>query len=234
MQFKRRNMKKIETRLEVVAGIMDLKNKVVIDVGCGAGELVREMTEQGAHVTGIDTVEMLAKGKVHPPVGDELYLAGSAVKLPVGDSYADAVTFFASLHHVPREGLNDALAETYRVLKPDGVAFFLEPVLQPGSYFELTGLIEDEREIQKHAYEVLKKAASFGLEETGEKMFYFERSLENYGALLNLFVDDENEREKYMMQASEKTRQFAAAAGMETNDYRFKSICRLNVLKKMV
>lgn len=225
-------MKKIETRLEVVAGLVALKDKVVIDVGCGAGELVREMTQQGAQAIGIDTVEMLAKGNVHPPVGTEQYLPGSAVKLPVGDSYADMVTFFASLHHVPLEGLDDALWETYRVLKPGGVAVFLEPVLKQGSYFELTGLIDDEREIQKRAYDVIKNAAAFGLEETDEKMFYFERSLEDYRALLNLFVDDKSQREQYMAQAMEKTGQFAVDAGIDIKDFRFKSICRVNVLEK--
>jgi ubiquinone/menaquinone biosynthesis C-methylase UbiE len=225
-------MKKIITRLEVLAGIVDLKDKVVIDVGCGAGELIRELTAQGAKAIGIDSQEMLDKGKVNPPVGNEQYLPGSAVKLPIDDSYADVVTFFASLHHVPMEGLNDALKETYRVLKPGGMAVFLEPVLKPGSYFELTGLVDDEREIQKNAYEAIKNAAVFELEQREEKMFYFERSLDDYVALLNLFVDDPMQREDCLAQAKEKTAQFARDAGMDIKDYRFKSICRVNVLKK--
>ncbi len=226
-------MKKIETRLEVLAGIVDLKDKVVIDVGCGAGELVRELTSQGAKAIGIDSQEMLTKGNVNPPVGNEQYLPGSAVKLPVEDKYADVVTFFASLHHVPMDGLNDALKETYRVLKPGGMAVFLEPVLKPGSYFELTGLVDDEREIQKNAYEAIKNAAAFGLEESEEKMFYFERSLNDYTELLNLFVDDKAEREKFLAQAKKRTVLFARDAGMDIKDYRFKSICRVNVLRKM-
>ncbi|MCX6579982.1 MAG: class I SAM-dependent methyltransferase [Candidatus Aminicenantes bacterium] len=225
-------MKKIETRLEVLDGLVTLKDKVVLNVGCGAGELVRELTSQGAKAIGIDSPEMLAKGDVNPPVGTEQYLPGSAVKLPVEDKYADAVTFFASLHHVPMDGLKDALTETYRVLKPGGMAVFLEPVLKPGSYFELTGLIDDEREIQKRAYEAIKNAAAFGLEQIEEKMFYFERSLDDYAALLNLFVDDKTERKKFLAQAKEKTGRFARDAGIDIKDYRFKSICRVNVLRK--
>ena len=229
---KTEKMKKIETRLEVLDGLVTLKDKVVVDVGCGAGELVRELTSQGAQAIGIDSPEMLAKGNVNPPVGTEQYLPGSAVKLPVEDSYVDVVTFFASLHHVPMDGLKDALTETYRVLKPGGMAVFLEPVLKPGSYFELTGLIEDEREIQKLAYEAIKNAVAFGLEQIEEKMFYFERSLDDYTALLNLFVDDKTERKKFLAQAKKKTQRFARDAGIDIKDYRFKSICRVNVLKK--
>ncbi len=225
-------MKKIITRLEVLAGIVDLTEKVVIDVGCGAGELVRELTAQGATAIGIDSQEMLDKGKANPPVGNEQYLPGSAVKLPIDDSYADVVTFFASLHHVPMDGLNNALKETYRVLKPGGMAVFLEPVLKPGSYFELTGLVDDEREIQKNAYEAIKNAAAFGLDPREEKMFYFERSFDDYVALLNLFVDDKTQREDCLAQAKEKTAQFARDAGMDIKDYRYKSICRVNVLRK--
>ncbi|MCU0288363.1 MAG: class I SAM-dependent methyltransferase [Acidobacteria bacterium] len=225
-------MKKIVKRLEAVEGMIILNDKVIIDVGCGAGELVREMTGLGARVTGIDTEEMLAKGKVHPRVGEEQYLPGSAVKLPIPDSHADMVTFFASFHHVPLQEMDQALSETSRGLKPGGLAVFLEPVLQQGSYFELTGLVEDEREIQKHAYEKIKNAAAFGLIETDEKMVYFERSLENYKDLLNLFVDDPAQREKYMAQAVEKTRLFAHQVGVDIKDYLYKSICRLNVLIK--
>lgn len=225
-------MKKIVTRLEVLDGLLTLKDKVVIDVGCGAGELVRELTQQGAQVIGIDTAEMLGKGKTNPPVGAERYMPGSAVKLPIADSYADIVTFFASLHHVPMDGLDEALSETHRVLKPGGLAVFLEPVLKQGSYFELTGLVEDERDIQKCAYEAIKNAPAFGLKETDEKMFYFERSLMDYGDLLNLFVDDKTQRDDFMTQATEKTKRFAGEAGIAINDYRYKSICRVNILVK--
>lgn len=225
-------MKKIAARLDVLEGLVNLKDKIVIDVGCGAGELVRELTQQGAQVIGIDTVEMLAKGKKNPPVGAEQYMPGSAVKLPIEDSYADIVTFFASLHHVPMDGLDAALSETHRVLKPGGLAIFLEPVLKQGSYFELTGLVEDEREIQKCAYETIKNASAFGLKETDEKMFYFERSLMDYGDLLNLFVDDITQREECMAQATEKTKRFAEEAGIDIKDYRYKSICRVNILVK--
>jgi len=56
-------MKKVEDELEFISGIAAFKDKVIIDVGCGTGELVRVLQTQGAQVIGIDTPGMVAKGK---------------------------------------------------------------------------------------------------------------------------------------------------------------------------
>jgi ubiquinone/menaquinone biosynthesis C-methylase UbiE len=225
-------MRKIVNRIEALDGLGDLMGRVVIDVGCGTGDLVRELVSRGARAIGIDSAEMLAKAKALPAVTGEEFRIGSAVSLPFDGNFADAVTFFASLHHVPVEGMGDALNETRRILKPGGRGVFLEPVLRPGSYFELSGLIEDEREVQKSAYLALKRAVDFGLREVDETMLYFERSLDYYADQLGVFVDDETRRAQILAQAREKTERFARTAGVTPRDFRFQSLCRVNILEK--
>lgn len=225
-------MKKIENALEVISGVVTLQGKVIIDVGCGTGNLVRAMASEGARVTGIDTLGMLEKAKEHPLAADEEYLPGSAAKLPFKNKTADVIVYFASIHHVPMEKMNLAIKEMYRVLKPGGAAVFLEPVAKPGSYFELTRLVEDEREVQKHAYQAIKDAMALGMEMMDEYMVYFERWFDDYVNLLNTFIDDEANRERYLVQSRARAQQLASEAGVDFKDYRFKSICRINVLKK--
>ncbi len=227
-------MKKVEDELEVISEIVTFKDKVIIDVGCGTGELVRVLTMQGAQVTGIDTPEMVAKAKENPPIGDEKYVPGAGENLPFKDSYADIVIYFASLHHVPVPKMNQAIKEVHRVLKTGGIVIFVEPVGKKGSYFEVIRIVEDEREIQKRAYEAIKNASSIGLENVEEEMIYIERSFEDYVKLLNTFIDDEKKRSEYLARSREVTEKICRDVGVDIEDYRFKSICRVNVLEKKV
>jgi 2-polyprenyl-3-methyl-5-hydroxy-6-metoxy-1,4-benzoquinol methylase len=56
-------MRKIETETEIISGILEIKRKTVIDIGCGTGELVRWMNSKGAYAVGLDTAAMLMKAK---------------------------------------------------------------------------------------------------------------------------------------------------------------------------
>ena len=227
-------MKKIEKEFKIFTEITDLKGKAVIDIGCGTGELVRALTRQGAEVTGIDKPDMLAKAKEHQRAGNEKYLPGEGEHIPVKENEADMVIFFASFHHIPESLMMQALEETYRVLKTGGTAIFLEPVGKEGSYFELIRLAEDEREIQKRAFEAIKNASRIGFKSKKEEIFYMERSYDDFVNMLNLFVDDDEKREEYLTRGKEITARFARDAGVSFTDYRFKSICRMNVLQKSV
>jgi|GEM_PF-555220 len=227
-------MKKVEDEFEAITGIATFKDKVIIDVGCGTGELVRVLTMQGAQATGIDTPEMVSKAKENSPIRDEQYVPGAGENLPFRDSYADIVIYFASLHHVPMPRMNQAIKEVHRVLKAGGIVIFVEPVGKKGSYFEVIRIVEDEREIQKHAYEAIKHAKAIGFKNVEEKMIYIERSFEDYVKLLNTFIDDEKKRNEYMVQSREVTEKICREAKVDIKDYRFKSICRVNVLEKGV
>ena len=225
-------MKKIENEFDLITGLMDVNGKTVVDVGCGVGHLVRCLTEKNATVTGIDKEIMLEKAKAEEPAGNETYIEGGAEHLPMNDNSVDLVIFFASLHHVPAEEMKTALGETYRVLKPNGKAFFLEPVGVEGSYFQLIRLVDDERPVQLLAKKVIDQAPGMGFKPIKEEMFYMERSLEDYGKILDMFVPDEEKREEYRAQAKEITEQLCKETGTTIEDYLYRSIARVNIFEK--
>ena len=225
-------MKCVATMGEALGEHLSFAGKVVVDVGCGTGDLVRWLAGLGARATGFDTPAMLEKAQSVPRAGDERYLPGGGEALPLPDGSADIVVWAASLHHVPGDRMRDAMAECARVLRPGGEAAYVEPVAAPGSYSEITTLTGDEAEARRLAYAAIREAPSFGLYPMVESFFYFARSFADYEHLLEAFVESVELRAECLAQARPITERLAAAAGVAFDDFRFRSICRLNLLRR--
>jgi len=143
--------------------LLPLKGATVIDVGCGDGWLVRQLTRKGAHATGVEvSPKHLVHARAIPAVGDEHYMQGIAEDLPAPTRSADIVIFFNSLHHVDQAGLLKALREAARVLKAGGILFVDEP-LAKGPYFDTMKPVHDETEVRQRAQDALRYAPEFGL-----------------------------------------------------------------------
>jgi SAM-dependent methyltransferase len=89
----------------------------IVDVGCGGGLAVAELTERGARVTGLDVDEqMLAAARTRLPGGD--FRQGNAERLPFGDGELSGYRADKVLHMLPDPAV--AVAEAARVLAPGG------------------------------------------------------------------------------------------------------------------
>lgn len=118
----------IPLALEELAG-----RHIVLDVGCGDGQIARALAKQGSSVLGIDPTQ-LHIDIANERAGGPTYMLGNATKLPVADASQDAVVACLVFEHI--DEVDTAIAEVSRVLKPGGqFSFFLNhPLLQtPGS-----------------------------------------------------------------------------------------------------
>lgn len=97
----------------------------VIDVGCGAGNLSKEITDAGYNVTSVDLSEEAIKYCRARGLKD-LHVA-DAVQLPFQDNCFDAAVASEILEHIEED--SRALKEIYRVLKPGGVAIITVPAV---------------------------------------------------------------------------------------------------------
>jgi SAM-dependent methyltransferase len=92
---------------------------IVIDLGCGPGQVAGYLSERGTQTVGLDlTPAMLAVARRRNPALP--LVRGDLFALPVRSASVDGVVAWYSLHNVPRVVVPAALSELRRVLRPGG------------------------------------------------------------------------------------------------------------------
>jgi SAM-dependent methyltransferase len=104
----------------------------VLDVGCGTGQLVAQLSERGVAAVGVDvSPEMLEVARAKLPNG--VFEPAPAERLPFADGSFDRVVYLLVVHLVDRAA---AFAEARRVLAPGGrVAIATFATSHFGSYY---------------------------------------------------------------------------------------------------
>ena len=173
------------TDFEVMDRLVSVSGLRLIDVGCGAGALTRALAERGAEVLGVEPDPIQAeKNRAAEPMTGLSFTEGVAQELSAADASVDGVFFKYSLHHVPADALDTALAEAARVLKPDtGFLYVVEPVMA-GSYAELTRPFNDETAVRQLAYEALARCAAPRFAEAREVHYAFPRRYRDFETFL--------------------------------------------------
>jgi ubiquinone/menaquinone biosynthesis C-methylase UbiE len=145
---------------EVFEQLLALDGKEILELGCGKADITRLISTkgQGRKITATE-VDAIQHGKnllIDDLTNVTFVMAGSEA-IPFGNESFDVVFMFKSLHHVPIELMGSAFKEIKRVLKPGGMAYISEPVLD-GDFNELLRLFHDEEEVRKAAYRAIKKS----------------------------------------------------------------------------
>ncbi len=218
---------------EVLREVLTLEGLRVLDVGSGAGPLVRYMTKHGASAVGLECgAAQLAKARATTAEGDEEYVEGFGQDMPFEASSFDAVIFFNSLHHVPSEFMDAALEEAVRVVRPGGTVYVAEPVAD-GPSFEMYAPVDDETEVRALADEAI---ARIGLSKLNhEKLVHYD-TVHHYGSYEEL--REEGTRIEPSRAAAFEEHEAVMRANFERfgvpsdKGYGFDQPMRVNVLRK--
>jgi len=198
----------------------DVKEKQVLEIGCGGGQNSIVLAKQGAIVSGIDLsgkqiayARVLAKRehvKVDFSVGDMQDLSRFA------DASFDIVVTAVSLLYV--ESLDRTFSEVYRVLKTGGVFIFSE-----GHPFAEGKLIQHRGKSAYTVADYFKRRKIWWVDKLGDgtkvKMFSYHRPLQDYfeallrrGFLILRFLEPERlTRNKLLKLDREKLKTSRAA-----------------------
>lgn len=114
----------------ILSQITPLKGKRILDLGCGMGDASIYFATQGAKVNSVDiSPEMIKVVKgIARKTGNVKNITANvmlAEHLRFKSGYFDYVYGNGVLHHVVTD---EALSEVHRILKPGGVAAFVEPL----------------------------------------------------------------------------------------------------------
>ena len=116
-----------------------------LDIGCGTGRLLAFLHEAwpGLRLTGIDlSAPYLAEARrLIGKTARVKLIEGAAEALPFADASLDFVVSSFLMHELPEDIRRRALAETARVLKPDGRAVIVDS-LQKGDHPAWDGLLD--------------------------------------------------------------------------------------------
>jgi SAM-dependent methyltransferase len=105
------------------AGADVVRDRVMLEIGCGAGTSSATFGYLGAHYIGIDHSACAARDSLahlRGIGGDGFTAQGNAEALPLRDDCVDVVYSNGVLHHTPKFAM--AMDELYRVLRPRGTA----------------------------------------------------------------------------------------------------------------
>ena len=162
MQITQPDISRVADEFELLDELLILPGASVLELGCGKAEKTRQVAQKADSVLAleVDTLQ-LARNQAADVPANVRFAFGGAEAIPAADASFDIVMMFKSLHHVPTGLMDDALAEIYRVLKPNGVAYFSEPVYA-GDFNDILRLFHDEKAVRDAAFAAVKKAVSSG------------------------------------------------------------------------
>jgi len=107
-------------RPAVLEVIGDVRDRRVLDVGCGPGFYARELIERGAAVVAFDASERMVHLAAQRVPEARVVQAVLGEPLPFPDHEFDLAVCALAIHYVSNRGA--AFAELFRVLRPGGAA----------------------------------------------------------------------------------------------------------------
>lgn len=197
----------ITTHQQVLGEVLgDTDGLDVLDVGCGAGALVRWLRSAGARVRGAECgAEMRRRAIEADPDHAGDYVDAQGQDLPFGDGTFDAVIYSYSLHHVPVDEIPAALREARRVLRPGGRLVVVEPAIDPPDR-AIASEVVDETVERTAAQAALTDFREHGFELAGREEYLTETTFTDFEAWEHEIVGIDPDRAAAMAQHRERAR----------------------------
>jgi len=118
--------KDVDSVMAVDLPLDSLKNKMALNIGCGAGAEAALLTYGGANCIAMDITSQAARAAeyfIHKIGGDGIGIQADTRFIPLESSSVDVVYSSGVLHHSPK--IAQSISEIYRVLKPGGKAYIM-------------------------------------------------------------------------------------------------------------
>jgi len=103
----------------------------VLDLGCGGGSLVQELSRHSVNIRGLDI--FLTDQQIKNP----LFIQGDAFQMPIADSSIDFIfALWTVFHYEPLSQFGNLLKEVHRILTPGG-AILIPSLSDPERLYQI-------------------------------------------------------------------------------------------------
>lgn len=164
----------IADEADLLHELVPLARQAVIELGCGEAKLARALLKRfpGCRVTGLEVDEIQHAKNLASPQAGLAFVAAGAQAIPFPDASFDLALMLKSLHHVPLDLMDQALAEVARVLRPGGCLYSSEPVYG-GALNDIVRIYNEEGAVRAAAQQALDRAVAPGglFEEVVQRRF---------------------------------------------------------------
>lgn len=167
--------------LEKIFDQINLKEKSVLEVGCGQGDFSEFLVDKCSKLTGIDSEEisiLTAKEKIK---GAD-FLVADGCNLPFHNESYEAVVFSKSLHHLDSVL---ALKEAHRVLVKGGYIIIIE-LVPDTEYQRVLRPVHNELKVLNQAVEAVFNS---GLNIVNKVTIDSPKSFESFDDLISFLVE---------------------------------------------
>lgn len=149
----------ITDELDVLATVWPQPSGEVIELGCGAARMARQMLARWPTLSylGLEVDERQHALNIAEPAPGMRFALGGAQAIPADGAAFDLALMLKSLHHVPLPEMDRALREVARVLKPGAYFYVSEPVYD-GALNDIVRLYNDEGTVRAAAQSALQRA----------------------------------------------------------------------------
>lgn len=154
----------VSDELDLLESLVDLPTHPrIVELGCGAAHLSRKLLQRhpGCTVTGLEVDKRQMAKNLASPADRLTFVNAGAQTIPCADQSFDLALMLKSLHHVPLDLIDTALAEAHRVLRPQGLLYVSEPVFA-GALNEVMRLFHDEEMVRAAALRAVQRAVASG------------------------------------------------------------------------
>ncbi len=183
MQINKEGIDDTREEIEIIESLIELDGKFLLELGCGKAQLSRALVSRGKDrrlvATEVDPIQH-AKNLDAAAQENIRFENWGAQKIASEDNTFDVVFMFKSLHHVPKEMIEQAFCEIHRVLKRGGVLYISEPIFD-GDFNDILKIFHDEEAVRLNAFTEICNAIKEGLFSLEAEVFFrLERSYADF------------------------------------------------------
>jgi len=173
--------------IAILKSLIDLKNKDILEVGCGDGRITEMLNQKDNNILAIEPDKdqlRLARKKV----SDVKFEVGTMSNLKTKKTF-DLIIFSMSFHHVPARSKKIVIQKALSLLNKNGEVWLIEPALEGQVCEVIIILMPAERKRIEDANKVFKELRILKKKSVELKWYY-----ENYSDFLAFFKEVVNTR----------------------------------------